>query len=45
MSKQTQNIEIEWKWEYENGDDNIDTQDGKYISEYQFEVGVIGEPI
>ena len=45
LSKQLKEIEIQWKWEYENGDDNIDTQNGKNISKYKFEVGVIGEQI
>ncbi len=38
-------IRIDWMWEYETGEDKIDTQDGKTIENYQFKIGVIGEII
>lgn len=38
-------IQIDWIWEYESGEDSIDTYDGKNIENYQFKIGVVGKPM
>lgn len=42
-ANENKTIEIKWLWNYESDEDKIDSQDGISISDYRFQIRVIGE--